>query len=152
MQNHLLKISDAASLALHTGILLASDPARLWSTPELTAAMQVSGAHLAKVLQRLTKARLVRSVRGPKGGFTLARPAAEVTLLQVYEAIEGPLEPPTCLLGAPVCRLKTCMLGGLVAEVDARVRTFLEGARLSDVASEHAPSPGAPIAGVPGTV
>jgi Rrf2 family protein len=104
------------------------------------------------VLQRLTKARLVPTIRGPKGGFTLARPPAEVTLLQVYEAIEGPIEPPGCLLGAPVCRLKTCMLGGLLAEVDVRVRTFLGGARLSDVAAAHARDPRGTVARAIGTV
>jgi Rrf2 family protein len=48
--------------------------------------------YLRKVLQRLTRARLVRSERGRTGGFHLARPVARVTLLQVVEAIEGPVD------------------------------------------------------------
>jgi Rrf2 family protein len=48
--------------------------------------------YLRKILQRLTRARLVRSERGRGGGFRLARPGNRITLLQVVEAIEGPVD------------------------------------------------------------
>ncbi|MCF8044104.1 MAG: Rrf2 family transcriptional regulator, partial [Desulfarculaceae bacterium] len=69
----LLKISEAASLALHTMGLLASRPGEQVPTRELAARLKVSEAHLAKVMQRLGRAGLVRSQRGPKGGFALER-------------------------------------------------------------------------------
>lgn len=48
--------------------------------------------YLEQIFQRLRRAKLVQSKRGPGGGYTLARPADEITLCQVVEAIEGPLE------------------------------------------------------------
>jgi Rrf2 family protein len=47
--------------------------------------------YLLKVLQQLVRANILRSIRGPRGGFYLSRPARGITLLQIFEAIEGPL-------------------------------------------------------------
>ena len=66
-----LKISEAASLALHTMVYLAGDPSAHYPAGRLAEALCVSEAHLAKVLQRLVKAGMLVSVRGPKGGFRL---------------------------------------------------------------------------------
>ncbi|NMC70348.1 MAG: Rrf2 family transcriptional regulator [Myxococcales bacterium] len=131
----ILAISDAASLALHTAGLLAADPARRRPARELAATLGVSQAHLAKVLQRLARAGLVHSVRGPAGGFVLRRPAGEVTLLEVYEAVMGPLRPSPCLLGRPTCSASGCVLGDLLRRVDADVRAYLSGTRLSALAA-----------------
>jgi Rrf2 family protein len=48
--------------------------------------------HLLKVLQQLVKSRLLASERGPSGGFSLRKPANKITLLDIIEAIEGPIE------------------------------------------------------------
>ena len=47
--------------------------------------------YLLKILQQLVRARILRSKRGPRGGFSLARPMKKVSMLEVIEAIEGPL-------------------------------------------------------------
>jgi Rrf2 family protein len=133
--NGILAISDAASLALHTAGLLAADPSRRRPARELAATLGVSQAHLAKVLQRLAHAGLVHSVRGPAGGFVLRRRADEVTLLEVYEAVMGPLHPSPCLLGRPTCTAAGCVLGGLLRRVDADVRAYLANTRLSALAA-----------------
>ena len=129
---HLLKISEAASLALHTMGLLASRPGDRVSTRELAARLKVSEAHLAKVMQRLGRAGLVRSQRGPKGGFSLQRNPDEITLLEVYEATEGTLRKQRCLLGNPICN-GNCILGGLLENVGDEVREYFSTTRLSDL-------------------
>ncbi|MHC4475921.1 MAG: RrF2 family transcriptional regulator [Planctomycetota bacterium] len=48
--------------------------------------------YLLKIMQQLVKVSILRSKRGPRGGFSLARPLNKVTLLEVIEAIEGPME------------------------------------------------------------
>jgi Rrf2 family protein len=95
----MLHISDAASLALHAMVLIAGKPDTLVSTHEIAEQLGVSENHLAKVRQTLSRAGLVESTRGPHGGFRLAKSAAEITLLDVYEAVEGPIRPTSCLLG-----------------------------------------------------
>jgi Rrf2 family protein len=129
----MLRISDAASLAMHAMFLMAEEPAKVLSTHEIATKLGVSEAHLAKVMQRLHKAGLLRSVRGPKGGFLPARPAGDVMLLEVYEVIDGPLSPSACLLGKPVCNGAECILGKLLGDVNRQVRSYLASTKLSDL-------------------
>ncbi len=121
----ILKISDAASLAIHTMVLLATHPDETFSIPEIAAILKASQAHLAKVAQRLAKAGLVSSTRGRKGGFKLEGDASQVSLLEVYEAIEGPLVATQCLLSERVCRGQRCVFGDLLTEVNRQVRDYL---------------------------
>ncbi len=51
----------------------------------------ISLKYLFKVLHRLVKANVLRSKRGPHGGFFLARPAEEITMLEIIEAVDGPM-------------------------------------------------------------
>ncbi len=129
----ILKISDAANLGLHAAALIAASEKPL-SVAAIAETLQCSPAHLSKVLQDLGKRGLVQAKRGPSGGYTLGRPAGEVRLLDVYEAIEGPLPTATCLLAKPICGGK-CLLGGLTAEVNERVRQALAGATLAEFAT-----------------
>ena len=129
--SHLLKLSEAASMALHTAAILSARPGELVSTRTLASILGGSEAHLSKVLQRLVKGGLVKSVRGPRGGFTLARDPGEITLLEVYELMEGPLTPTACLLGEPICGGE-CLLGGLLADVDIRAKEYLSNKTLAD--------------------
>ncbi len=47
--------------------------------------------YLLKILQQLVRANVLRSKRGPRGGFFLSRPAGEITMLQIIEAVDGPM-------------------------------------------------------------
>jgi Rrf2 family protein len=134
-------MSDAASLALHATALLASDGRRVHSTRALAEALEVSEAHLSKVMQRLTKVGLVRSVRGPKGGFALDRSADETSLLDVYEAIEGPMERSLCLLGKEKCSAERCILGDALASADRILREYLTATKLSDLVDAFGGTP-----------
>ena len=133
--SNMLKISEAASLALHSTVLLAANPDELISTREIAAILHVSEAHLSKVLQRLTRAGIVRAIRGPKGGFRLAKSAHETTLLDVYESIEGTFTPSKCLFESPICEGDSCILGGLLETVDRQVREYLTRTKLDDLTS-----------------
>lgn len=110
----LVNISEAASLGLHTMALLAQNGRKRHTTQEIAKALRASAHHLAKVMQRLTKAGLVTSVRGPQGGFLMERPAGEITLLEIYEAIEGRLAPHGCFFRAPLCVGTDCVLGEVI--------------------------------------
>lgn len=129
----MLKISEAASLALHTVVLLACNEQQRLSTREIAGILNGSEAHLAKVLQRLSRAGIVNSTRGPKGGFNLSKPADRISLLDVWEAIEGPLEPSNCLLDKPICTGSMCLLGNLLSSVTGHIREYLELTKLSDL-------------------
>ena len=130
-----LKISDAASLAMHTMVLMAMNPDEVLTTHGIASRLKVSEAHLSKVLQRLTHQGLVKSLRGPKGGFRTEKPLEAVTLLDVYEAIEGTLQPVACLLDSKSCNGSGCILGVLLSSVNRQVRDYLAGTRLSELSN-----------------
>ena len=132
----MLRISDAASLGLHTMVLLAAHEGKVIATGEIASVLHVSEAHLSKVLQRLDKTGLVRSVRGPRGGFALAKSGRAITLLEVYEAIEGPLVATECLLGSPVCG-RNCILGGLLDGVNRQVKDYFAGTSLASLVNSY---------------
>lgn len=129
----ILQISEAASLALHSMALLAKAD-HLLTTNAIADATNASQAHLSKVLQRLSKAELVSSVRGPSGGFCLARPADTITLLEIYETIEGHLEFSGCLLrDNETCLYERCMFNGLLEELTIQFRDYLASHTLADI-------------------
>lgn len=134
-----LRISEGAALALHGMALLAKKPGESQSTRQVAAALGRSEAHLSKVFQRLARAGLVTATRGPRGGFSLTRPAGEISLLEVYETIDGPLKPESCLLGQPVCDWETCLLGDLVRSVNEQMRSYLAATTLAQVGEAEQP-------------
>lgn len=134
----ILCLSDAATLALHAAVLLAESPRRNLTVGEMAGFLNASEAHLAKVMQRLSRAGLVQATRGPRGGFVLSRAPEDTTLLEVYEAIEGQLVATNCLLGKPVCSGQRCLLGGLLQSLNLQVRDYLSTTTLAQMAAEGA--------------
>jgi len=128
-----LKISEAASLAMHALGYLANCEDGPVTSREIAKRFRISEAHLSKVLQRLVKVELLRSVRGPRGGFTLIRSPESVTLLEIFEAIEGRFEPSQCLLSSSICDGDDCILGKIVVDANTMLRARLEETTLIDV-------------------
>lgn len=129
----ILRVSDAAALALHSMTILAAKKDNVVSTTELAQTLQASQAHLLKVLQRLARVGLVESVRGPKGGFILSKASDDITLLEVYEAVEGPFKPSNCLFSRPVCGGDGCLMGELLHDINGRLRGHLAKTKLSEL-------------------
>jgi len=128
----ILNISEAATLAIHTTVLLAENPDKMLSIKDIVKRIPASKAHLSKVLQRLSKVGIVKSFRGPKGGFVIGKDPSEVSLLEVYESIDGPLTTNNCLLASPVCVGK-CILDSVLMDVNNEVYQTLKNTKLSDL-------------------
>ena len=133
MKSGILAISEAGSLALHTMAVLAKNQKRLVSTEKLAKALSASPHHLSKVLQRLVKYGLVEAVSGPSGGHRLAKPADKITLLEIYEILEGKFKNKNCLFSKPICDGRNCILGGLLKEINQRTGDYLANTHLSDL-------------------
>jgi len=79
------------------------------SAAEVARRQDISLTFLGKIVQSLARASILSTRRGVGGGMTLARPADSITLLQVIEAVEGPLCINSCLTDPPQCeRIDTC--------------------------------------------
>ncbi len=81
-------LSQTTEYALRAMTCLAQQPDGLLTTQGIAATARVPGDYLAKVLNGLAQAGLVHSQRGRRGGFMLARPATEVTVLDVVNAVD----------------------------------------------------------------
>ena len=85
-----MRLSEGVEWGVHCAVVLALvPPGRCMSTARLAEYHGIPAPYLAKHLQAMTRAGLVESVPGPKGGFRLTRPAAEITVLDIVEAIDG---------------------------------------------------------------
>ncbi|MFF8275399.1 RrF2 family transcriptional regulator [Streptomyces lateritius] len=90
-------MSEGVEWALHSCLNLAwIGPERAVTAARLAAYHELPAAYLNKQLQALSRAGVVGSVSGPKGGFRLARPLDRITLMDVVAAIEGPEEAFRC--------------------------------------------------------
>jgi Rrf2 family protein len=129
----LLRISEAANLGIHAmACLVGFGPGQTVAVTEISELLGVSKDHLGKVLQRLAKVGLVTSKRGPKGGFTIAKETEQTTLLEILEAIDGPISSNPCLLGQPLCGGQ-CIMGDLVSDLHRRVHDYLSNTHLADL-------------------
>ncbi len=131
--NGLVRTSEAATLALHATAIMASSPESHVTAAVMADGLSASEAHLAKVLQRLAKAGVVTGTRGPGGGFQLTRPAKDISLREVYEAIEGRLQVERCMVGKPLCNKLDCPLGSLFARLSDDVLKTLGRTTLADI-------------------
>lgn len=130
----IINISEAANLAIHALTYLANNPEQQPVATGIVAQyMGASENHLSKVFQRLTKAGLVKSVRGPHGGFSLAWKPEEITLLEIYEAIDGPLTKTICVLGNTGCDRQNCVFGDLVTNIHDQVEGHFSSTSLADL-------------------
>lgn len=131
-----LNFSEAAALAMHSVELLSHSTGRSITSSELAGVLHCSSSHLAKVMQRLVRTGIVASTRGPGGGFRLGPRAAEASLLEIYESIDGQLTVGQCLLGKDSCAISGCWFGQFSARVSERVRADLAERKLSHLASQ----------------
>lgn len=128
----IVTISEAASLAIHAMVLIARSNKSL-NVNHIAQQMSASRNHLAKVMQRLVKDGFVKSTRGPAGGFVLNKSPEEITLLSIFESIEGPVEFTGCPLNQKVCAMGQCLMEGVIEEATLLVINHFSRKKLSDL-------------------
>jgi Rrf2 family protein len=129
----LLNISEAMSIALHTCAVLAESPEHFGSARTISEKLGFSPHHFAKVVQQLARAGLLETERGPAGGARLTRPAAEITLFEIYVAAGGTPTYKGCLLKHNICDGHGCALGELMAKENKRLIGLLKNTNLASV-------------------
>ena len=120
-----IELGLTGDYAVRSVLALARARRRL-KAREIAAEMALPAKYLPQVLGLLIKAGLVGSVAGPDGGYELARPADEITLLQVIEAAEGPIRSSKCVLRGGPCNLDgTCAVHDAWSEAQAALAAKL---------------------------
>jgi Rrf2 family iron-sulfur cluster assembly transcriptional regulator len=125
----------ASELAIRATLFLAQQaPGKLSPVHEIAAHVGASEAYLAKILQRLTGAGMVRSFRGPGRGIELGRAPEAITLASLIEAMEGAKASDECVLGLGVCSEENpCPLHKDWIPLHTAIRDLLEKTTLADL-------------------
>jgi len=134
--SRLVHISEAASLAIHSLALIASSNVRL-NAKQIADILQVSQNHLAKILQVLAKNEYLKSNRGPGGGFVLKRNASDVSMLEIYQLIEGNVECHLCGIADNTCPFITCIFGGKPDKLTNEFVEYLNNTKISDLKTKE---------------
>ena len=126
------------------GIVLMSHLAATNDGPhnarDLAAQTQLPLPAVSKLLKLLARAGLLTSSRGAKGGYALARPASEITVPEMIEALEGPIALTDCTLHAGACAQEpSCHVRTPWQQINRAVHDALARIRLSDLARQAVP-------------
>ncbi len=101
---------------------------------DLAESLKLPAPYLAKILQNLARAEILESVRGPKGGFRLTRPAHRVSVGEVLAAMEGEGSLDRCVMGFSHCDAENpCPMHDAWAAVKAQVDSSMTSTTLRDL-------------------
>ena len=134
-----LKLTKKADYGLIALRHLASIPGATASTKDMADAYHLPVPLLAKVLQKLTRAKILQSAAGTNGGYKLARPAARITALEVVRAIDGPVILTHCFTEHGTCdQSENCTVREPLRRVHEAILELLHRFTINDLAESPA--------------
>ena len=145
----IMQVSRKIDYALRAVIHLADAEAaaRICSVGEISSKERIPRQFLEKIVQELIHKGLVRSRRGPRGGYVLARPADKLTFRDVIEAVEGPIALNNCTGDHADCSLiGACGMERIWREGQRRVMDLFESTTIASVRHPRVAVPPVPIA------
>ena len=128
---NIVRLTEAASIGLHAIVIIAQSDIQV-NVQSIADQTGSSRHHVAKVLQRLSKAGYIMSSRGPLGGFKLKQNAGKITLLDIYEAIEGSLNIPKCPANHDICPFGKCLFDDVAQQMTVQFKVYLETKTVQD--------------------
>ncbi len=140
--NSSMQLTRAADYAVRVMIHMAGPPREgRFSLPELAAVTDAPESFLSKVLQTLSHAGLISSRRGQSGGFEISHSGRAASMLEVIEAIDGPICLNLCLISGQSChRQEQCPAHPVWAQAQMAMLDVLARARIADLARGKSPA------------
>jgi len=128
----MLRISRLTDYA--TVILASLGGGSLASAADIALRTHIGLPTVSKLLKELQHAGLVKSMRGARGGYRLARPATGISAADIIDAVEGPVALTECASGSGLCGIETtCTVGHGWQGVSQAIRRALVGVSLTDL-------------------
>jgi Rrf2 family protein len=129
-----MQITRQADYAVRAVLYLAGKSEQRIATSTIAEEQHIPPSFLAKIISQLSIAGLLHTSRGARGGVTLARDSKEITLLDVVEAIDGPIQLNECVENAGVCSFtKDCPIRPIWCEAQDDLVTRLKNTNFSDM-------------------
>lgn len=143
-------LSNTCIYGLRASVLLASkDGENFVTIRELSDELHISFHFLTKVLQQLTKSELLTSYKGPNGGVKLARPASEITFMDIVVSIDGKNIIKECALGLPGCgEIASCPLHDEWVAMKGSILKMMHSVSLEQLAQSKNPGQANVLAGL----
>jgi Rrf2 family protein len=133
-----LIFSRQCEYALQAVLYIALKPeGEMSSIKEMTKKLDIPYHFLGKIMQGLSRKGLLRSLKGPTGGFTLGMPAKDITLFHIVEAIDGVGFASNCVMGFPECSGKNpCAVHEHWSDLRDGIYKMLVNKQIADVAKD----------------
>lgn len=129
-----MRLTRASSYALHAVVHMANQKVNTPLPSHLIAqARGIPERFLLKVLKPLVSARVLHSVKGPNGGYRLARPPSQITMLEIVEAVDGPIRGQSPLSQDESDSTLNRKMEAICKQGADQMRKQLEKVRLSDL-------------------
>jgi len=131
--------SNSSKYALKAVLYLAvhTDENTKMMVKDISERINVPKAYLAKLLQELSKRKIISSTRGPKGGFYINPSNKNQTLMQIIEVIDGKKKMESCVLGLEDCNeQKPCPIHRLISPSRSKMIALLESKTINDLATD----------------
>ncbi len=134
-----MQITRQADYAIRAVLYIAKlDPAQRAATSQIAQEQHIPPSFLAKIISQLSIAGLLQTSRGARGGVTLARSAEEITLLDVVEAIDGPIALNECVNDENACHFgDECPLRSIWCDAQDDLVQRLKGTTFAQFASAN---------------
>lgn len=130
-------LSNTSKYAIRAMIYIAShsSKSKRLGIKVIAKELQIPAFFLGKILQVLARKKLLDSMKGPTGGFTLGKPAEKITLLQIIETVDNTDFLNQCIIGSARCsmRHKPCVLHEKYAPIRDTFREMLSNETIADV-------------------
>lgn len=127
-----MKLSRTAACGVHATLYLARHAERRVLGEEVAANLRMFESTMLRTLVALSRARILKSIKGPKGGYVLARDPSQITLLEIIEAADGPVRGDVGCVNPKVAGVSSG-LTRVVEEAAQSLREWLAGVSVSDL-------------------
>lgn len=132
-----MQITRQADYAVRAVLHLARNGEQRTATSSIAEEQHIPPSFLAKIISQLSIAGLLHTSRGARGGVTLARNPAEITLLEVIEAIDGPIQLNECVGDAGACSFdENCPLRPVWCEAQEELVGRLKATNFADMVAK----------------
>ncbi len=134
--NKIVNISNASFIALHSLAYVASCK-KVIIIQKISETIKIAESHVAKLIQTHLKFGYLKSTRGPKGRLVLIKSPINISLLEIFELIEGSLQIDNCPTQCKMCSFKTCIFGGLPQKMSLEFQKYMQNKALEQFINEN---------------
>ena len=130
-----MQVSKSLDYAVRSLTYIAKEKANVFTIRDISEKQHIPQNYLAKIMRKLVQKGLLSSSPGPEGGYSLRKPTEDISLKDIYEAIEGDMQLIDCMEKNVVCELfNSCTQRSVWDHLQLHTLTFLNDISVKDIA------------------